>query len=132
MGALVKLLGQGVDSFQIAFFRCFFGFIAFLPFVLLKKGRRAFRTTHFYSHFPRAAIGVAAIIAGFYATTRLPLTDSTAISFTAPLFMILTAIFLLGEKVRWRRGLAPLAGVIRVLGMVPPDCGALVLAPMRG
>src|SRR5216683_1765172 len=104
MGALVKLLGQRLDSSQIAFFRCFFGFIAFLPFVLLKKGRRAFRTTHFYGHFLRAAIGVAAIIAGFYATTRLPLTDSTAISFTAPLFMILTAIFLLGEKVRWRRG----------------------------
>ena len=83
MSALVKLLGQRLDSFQIAFFRCFFGFIAFLPFVLLKKGRRAFRTTHFYGHFLRAAIGVAAIIAGFYATTRLPLTDSTAISFTA-------------------------------------------------
>jgi hypothetical protein len=36
---------------------------------------------------------VAAIVAGFYATTRLPLTDSTTISFTAPPFiMILTAI----------------------------------------
>ena len=132
MGALVKLLGQRLDSFQIAFFRCFFGFIAFLPFVLLKKGRRAFRTTHFYGHFLRAAIGVAAIIAGFYATTRLPLTDSTAISFTAPLFMILTAIFLLGEKVRWRRGLATVAGFIGVLVMVRPDSGTLDMAAMVG
>jgi len=132
MGALVKLLGQRLDSFQIAFFRCFFGFIAFLPFVLLKKGRRAFRTTHFYGHFLRAAIGVAAIIAGFYATTRLPLTDSTAISFTAPLFMILTAIFLLGEKVRWRRGLATVAGFIGVLVMVRPDSGTLDVAAMVG
>ena len=131
MGALVKLLGQRLDSFQIAFFRCFFGFIAFLPFVLLKKGRRAFRTTHFYGHFLRAAIGVAAIIAGFYATTRLPLTDSTAISFTAPLFMILTAIFLLGEKVR-RRGLATVAGFIGVLVMVRPDSGTLDVAAMVG
>src|SRR5208282_5543781 len=98
MGALVKLLGQRLGSFQIAFFRCFFGFIAILPFVLLKPGRQAFRTTHFRGHFLRGAIGVAALVAGFYATTRLPLTDSTAISFTAPLFMILTAIFLLGEK----------------------------------
>ena len=132
MGALVKLLGQRLDSFQIAFFRCFLGFIAFLPFVLLKKGRRAFRTTHFYGHFLRAAIGVAAIIAGFYATTRLPLTDSTAISFTAPLFMILTAIFLLGEKVRWRRGLATVAGFIGVLVMVRPDRGTLGVAAMVG
>jgi drug/metabolite transporter (DMT)-like permease len=57
-------------------------------------------TTHFCGHFLRGAVDVAGLVAGFYATTRLPLTDSTAISFTAPLFMILTAIFLLGEKVR--------------------------------
>jgi drug/metabolite transporter (DMT)-like permease len=132
MGALVKLLGQKLDSFQIAFFRCFFGFIAILPFVLLKPGCRAFRTTHFYGHFLRGALGVAAVVAGFYATTRLPLTDSTAISFTAPLFMILTAIFLLGEKVRWRRGLATVAGFIGVLVMVRPDRGTLDLGAMVG
>jgi drug/metabolite transporter (DMT)-like permease len=132
MGALVKLLGQRLGSFQIAFFRCFFGFIAILPFVLLKPGRQAFRTTHFRGHFLRSAIGVAALVAGFYATTRLPLTDSTAISFTAPLFMILTAIFLLGEKVRWRRGLATVAGFIGVLIMVRPDGGTLDVAAMVG
>ena len=127
MSALVKLFGQRLDSCQIAFFRCFFGFIAILPFVLLKPGRHAFRTTHFYGHFLRGALGVVAIVAGFYATARLPLTDSTAISFTAPIFMILTAIFLLGEKVRWRRGLATVAGFIGVLVMVRPDRGALDL-----
>jgi drug/metabolite transporter (DMT)-like permease len=132
MGALVKLLGQRLDSFQIAFFRCFFGFLAILPFVLPKKGRHAFRTTHHYGHFIRGAVGVGAMVAGFYATTRLPLTDSTAISFTAPLFMILTAIFLLGEKVRWRRGLATIAGFIGVLVMVRPDSGTLDIAAVVG
>ena len=132
MGALVKLLGQRLDSFQIAFFRCFFGFLAILPLVLSKKGHHAFRTTHFYGHFLRGAVGVAAMVGGFYATTRLPLTDSTAISFTAPLFMILTAIFLLGEKVRWRRGLATVAGFIGVLVMVRPDSGTLDVAAIVG
>lgn len=132
MGALVKLLGQQLDSFQIAFFRCCFGFIAILPFVLLKRGRHALRTTHFSGHFLRGALGVAALVAGFYATTRLPLTASTAISFTAPLFMILTAIFLLGEKVRWRRGLATVVGFIGVLVMVRPDRGTLEVGAMVG
>jgi drug/metabolite transporter (DMT)-like permease len=132
MGALVKLLGQRLDSFQIAFFRCFFGFLAILPLVLSKKGHHAFLTTHFYGHFLRGAIGVAAMVGGFYATTRLPLTDSTAISFTAPLFMILAAIFLLGEKVRWRRGLATVAGFIGVLVMVRPDSGTLDVAAIVG
>ena len=132
MGALVKLLGQRLDSFQIAFFRCFFGFLAILPFVLSKKGHHGFRTSHLYGHFARGAVGVAGMVAGFYATTRLPLTDSTAISFTAPLFMILTAIFLLGEKIRWRRGLATVAGFIGVLVMVRPDRGALEIAAVIG
>jgi drug/metabolite transporter (DMT)-like permease len=132
MGALVKLLGQRLDSFQIAFFRCFFGFIAILPFVLLKPGRHAFRTTHFIGHFLRGALGVAAVVAGFYATTQLPLTDSTAISFTAPLFMILTAIVLLGEKVRWRRGLATVFGFVGVLVMVRPDSGTFEVGAMVG
>jgi hypothetical protein len=50
MAALVKLLGQRLDSFQIAFFRCFFGFLAILPLVLSKKGHHAFRTTHAAPH----------------------------------------------------------------------------------
>jgi drug/metabolite transporter (DMT)-like permease len=132
MGALVKLLGQRLGSFQIAFFRCFFGFIAILPFVLLKPGRQAFRTTHFRGHFLRGAIGVAALVASFYATTRLALTDSTAISFTAPLFMILTAIFVLGEKVRWRRGLATVAGFIGVLVRSGQTAGHWTWAPWLG
>ena len=125
MGMLVKLLGQSLDSLQIAFFRCLFGFLAILPFVLLQKSHHAFRTTHPAGHFLRGVLGVAAVVAGFYATTRLPLTNSTAISFTAPLFMILTAIFVLGETVRWRRGLATVAGFIGVLIMVRPDRGAI-------
>jgi drug/metabolite transporter (DMT)-like permease len=125
MGALVKYLGQRLDLFQIAFFRCFFGFVVTLPFVLRKTGHRAFRTTHPWGHFLRGALGFASMIAGFYATTHLPLTDSTAISFTTPLFMILTAIFLLGETVRWRRGLATLVGFVGVLVMVRPGSEAL-------
>ena len=70
------------------------------------------------------------MVAGFYATTRLPLTDSTAISFTAPLFMILTAVFLLAEKVRWRRRLATIAGFVGVFVIVRPNSGALDEAAM--
>ncbi len=132
MGAIVKLLGQRLDSFQLAFFRCLFGFLAILPFVLLERGHHVFRTTHPWGHLLRGAVGVGAMVAGFYATTRLALTNSTALSFTAPLFMILTAILLLGEKVRWRRGLATLAGFFGVLVMVRPGGGSLDQAAIVG
>ena len=74
-GGLIKFLGQRLDSLQIAFFRSLFSFIAILRLVLRNKGHHAFRTTHPYGHFLRGAVGVAAMVAGLYATTRLPLTD---------------------------------------------------------
>ena len=47
--------------------------------------------------------------------------------------MILTAIFLLGEKVRWRRGLATAAGLLSAyLVMVRPDGGTSDLGAMVG
>ncbi|MBV9858783.1 MAG: DMT family transporter [Alphaproteobacteria bacterium] len=132
MGALVKLLGQRLDSMQIAFFRCAVAFLATLPFVLHKKGHGAFRTIHPFGHLLRGGVGVAAMMASFFATARLPLTTSTAISFTTPLFMIPIAVLLLGEIVRWRRGLATLAGFLGVLIMVRPDTSSLDPAAMIG
>jgi drug/metabolite transporter (DMT)-like permease len=121
MGAIVKLLGRRLDSGEVAFFRCLFGFAATLPFLWRARGRHAFRTTHPLGHFLRGVLSVASMIAGFYATTQLPLTTSTAISFTSPMFMIPVAIVLLGESVRWRRGLATFVGFLGVLVMVRPD-----------
>src|ERR1700761_7313684 len=95
MGALVKLLGQRLDSMQISFFRCFFAFVATAPFILSKKGHHAFRTIHPVGLLMRGAIGVAGMLTAFFATTHLPLTTSTAISFTTPLFMIPIAVLLL-------------------------------------
>ena len=38
MAVAVKTVGQSIDSFEIAFFRCFFGLIFTLPF-LVRAGR---------------------------------------------------------------------------------------------
>jgi hypothetical protein len=64
------LLGQRLDSLQIAFFRSLFGFLVILPLVLWGKGHHAFRTTHPYGHFLRGAVGVA-IAPGLFATPML-------------------------------------------------------------
>ena len=39
----------------------------------------------------------------FYAVSMLPLADATAIAFSQPLFSVVVAALVLGEKVRWRR-----------------------------
>lgn len=129
MALLVKLLGNRLDSFQIAFFRAAFGLLGILPFALM-AGAACWQTRRLPLHFLRGSIGMLAMFCGFYALTHLPLADAVALSFTKPLFLIVLATILLGEKIRARRITATAAGFIGVLIMLrpgaEPDPAALV------
>lgn len=120
LGAVVKVLGGRLDSFQIAFFRSFGAFVALLPVVFITGPRQAFYTKRLGRHLSRSLTGVAAIACGFYALVHLPLADVTALGFTKPLFLVPLAALLLGETVRWRRTLAILVGFCGVLIMARP------------
>lgn len=119
MSAMVKSLGTRLDSLQIGFFRCAFGLLAVLPF-MLRAGPAAFRTHRPLLHLWRGLLGTAAMFAGFYSITHLPLADATAIGFASSLFMIVLAVLFLGETVRWRRWTATVVGLLGVLVMVGP------------
>lgn len=119
-GVLVKALAEGgMSFFQIALARAGFALLAILPFVW-SAGPAAFRTSHPGSHLIRALAGAGAMLSGFYALSRLPLAEVTAIGFTTALFATVLAIFVLGEVVRWRRWTATLVGFLGVLIMLRP------------
>lgn len=122
MAALVKHLGQSLDSFQIAFFRCVFGLMVLMP-LLMRMGIGELKTGVPHLHGLRALFGVTAMMSGFYAFTHLPLATATAVTFTKPFFMIILAVIFLGEIVRWRRGLATAVGFIGVLVILRPGVG---------
>ena len=122
MAALVKVLGDSLDPFQIAFFRCLVGFVVLTP-LALRAGPKILKTQAWRLHVGRAVAGVTAIACGFYALAHLPLATATAITFTKPLFMIVIAVLLLGEVVRWRRWTASAIGFVGVLIMVRPGGG---------
>lgn len=133
-GAVVKLLGTRLDSFEIAFFRCVFGLLVVLPFVL-RGGTSLFMTGRPGLHVVRALVGVSGMFCGMYALTRLPLADATAISFAKPLFAVLLAAAFLGERVGWRRWAATAAGFVGVAVIVRPasaDFGLAHLAALLG
>jgi len=119
MSAMVKSVGARLDSLEIGFFRCAFGLLVILPF-MLHAGPAAFRTERPFLHLWRGLLGTTAMFCGFYAVTRLPLADATAISFANSLFMIVLAVLFLGEAVRWRRWSATGVGFLGVLVMVGP------------
>lgn len=127
-GAAVKAVGTRLDVFQVQFFRCLFGLLAVLPFILgpalTGRGLELLHTRRPFMHAARAMVGVTGMFCGFYAVTRLPLADAVAISFTRPLFLLMLAIVFLGESVGWRRWAATLVGFAGVLIIVRPGTTA--------
>ena len=128
--ALVKAVGvSDMHAFQIAFFRTAIGFLTVLPFVW-HAGLGLLRTRHPGIHLIRGTAGGISVICGFYALTIMPLADFMALTFTTPLFMIVLAVLLLGERIRWRRWTATAIGFLGVLIMVRPGAGTFEIGAL--
>lgn len=117
---------MGMHAFQAAFFRIFFGLLFMVP--LMVRAGRAGLGRHNPLYLRRALIGIAGMLASFYAIAHLPLATSTALSFTAPMFTTVLAVFMLGEQVRLRRWSAIVVGFVGAIvilrpGWTPLDAG---------
>lgn len=122
--AMIRLLSTQIESVQTAFFRAVISVILLLPMML--TGRvRPWHSKRIAGHFWRTLMGTTSMVLGFYAVSLLPLADATAISFSQPLFSVLVAALIAGEKVRWRRWSATVVGFVGVLIMVRPGEGSL-------
>lgn len=81
-------------------------------------------------HVMRTACGAAGVTLMFASVAYIPLSDATAISFLNPVFAMVFAIFLLGEKigpVRWSAaGIALLGAII----LLRPGSGAIAFGAL--
>ena len=115
MAALIKAAGR-VPAGEIVFFRSFFAILPIITYLLLTGTlTTALKTNDPFGHIWRGFIGVSAMGFGFYAITRLPLPEVTALGYASPLFVVLLSALFLHEKVRiyrWSAVLVGLAGVI--------------------
>lgn len=128
MSTLVRVAGRDVPVGQVVFCRSFFALIPlFLMLAFRREIMEAFQYTSFRSHMKRGVIGATGMFSGFVGLTLLPLADSTAISYAAPLMVVPLAYFLLGEQVRVYRWTAVAIGFVGVLVILWPhlDIGAL-------
>jgi drug/metabolite transporter (DMT)-like permease len=123
MSSMVKSLGASFNSFQIVFFRCAVGTVFMLP-LMLRNGFATYATRRPGLHLLRTLAGISAMSCFFYALTRMPLAEATAILFSRPLFTTILAVIVLGELVRWRRATATVVGFIGILVMLRPGAAA--------
>lgn len=130
MAVAIRLATQYVPTVEVAFFRNSFGLLALLP-LLIRPGHAPLHTRQLPRYLLRSLIGLASMLCGFWAVGHLPLSQAISLSYSTPLFVTIAAVLWLGEKVRFRRWAAVIAGFIGVLVIVRPgshgfELGSLV------
>ena len=83
---LIRSLGDiGIHPFEIAFFRCAFGFATAAPIVLWQAGGWP-KTTAVKPLIASGLCHYASMLCFFTGVTLMPLNESAALSFATPLF----------------------------------------------
>lgn len=120
--SIIHHVSSVLDPVEIAFSRTLFGLAVMLPWIW-RRGLGVLRTDRIWLHALRAVVGAAMMVSWFYALSLIPLGEAVALSFTAPLFSMVAAVFLLDERVGVRRWAAAIVGFIGVLVILRPHPG---------
>lgn len=118
--AVIKALSATYSTFQIMFFATILGFPLLV--VMMLADRAPLRLVPRNPGWMAVRSGgvVLSGLSGFYAFSVLPLAQTYALLFAAPLLITLLAIPVLGETVGLRRALAVLAGFAGVMIVLRP------------
>jgi drug/metabolite transporter (DMT)-like permease len=119
MAVAIRLASQSLHTFEVAFFRNFFGLVATLP-LLYRHGPQLLRTQHLPRYLVRCLIGVIGMFCGFWAIGHLPLAQAVSLSYSSPIFVVIAAALFLGERVHARRWTAVAIGFVGVLVITRP------------
>lgn len=117
--ALIRGLSGNLPPVEIAFFRSLFGFLMQLP-LLWWFGIGSLQTARLHLHLSRGLLHVFSMLLWFVALAIVPLAEAAALEFAAPILATAIAIMFLGEKIRLRRMVALVVGVVGVFLVVRP------------
>src|SRR5579859_3550214 len=126
--ASVKWAGhRGIPVFELVFFRNAFAFLPLGLYIWRTTGFSVLKTQRPWGHLTRSVAGLVGMCCSFSAVQRLALTEATAFTFAAPLFMTALSALMLREAVGRHRWGAVLVGFAGVLIMVRPQPGHMNL-----
>ncbi|WP_425041223.1 DMT family transporter [Primorskyibacter sp. S187A] len=117
--ALVKYLDNAVPAAQAAFLRYVLGLVFLIP--MWKVMRDTQLTRRHYTLFgARGVVHALGVTAWFFAMTRIPIAEVTAMNYLSPVYVTLAAALFLGEKLAFRRILAVVAALVGALIILRP------------
>ena len=125
--ALGKWLLADYSVGELLLIRSAAALVALAPFIR-NTGVTAFTTA------PQPALQIARVVLSalevgmfFWAVSYLPLADTVTFYLAGPIYVTALSVVLLGEKVRWRRWTAVLAGFVGVVLALRPSAASFTL-----
>ncbi|MGJ8604174.1 MAG: DMT family transporter [Marivita sp.] len=117
--ALVKTLGERIPAAQSAFLRYVIGLVFLIPvWRELVAVRLTGRQKKLFAL--RGVVHSLGVILWFYAMTRIPIAEVTAMNYLNPVYVTILAVFVLGETLALRRALAVAAALVGALIILRP------------
>lgn len=108
--ALVKYMGPRLPAAEAAFLRYAMGLVFLVPF--LRSFQEAGVTRRQWSLFGlRGFCHALGVMLWFYAMTRIPIAEVTAMNYLAPIYVTVGAAIFLGERLAIRRIVAVIMGL---------------------
>ena len=128
---IVRYLGGEMHPIQAAFIRYAFGIVLVVP-VILRVGLYELLSARIRLHASRGLVHGIGVMLWFYAMSRLPIAEVTALGFTTPIFTTAGAMLILGERVKNYRVAGILLGFIGAMIVLRPglriiDFGAVAM-----
>ena len=123
--AVRELVNRDYPLSEVLLFRYLFASGFFWIILLSTAGLAGLATRRPLDHAIRSISGIVSLGLLYFAITRIPIADATALSYAAPIFITVLSIFLLGEVIGLQRWLAVIAGFIGVLLIARPEADGL-------
>ncbi|MFP4328581.1 MAG: DMT family transporter [Paracoccaceae bacterium] len=132
MAVAGRELSSTLDTFEIMLYRSLVG-VAIVTLIAARTGTLAqARTRRFGLHMLRNVTHFTAQNMWFYAITMIPLAQAVALEFTSPLWVVVLAPLLLGERLTPMRALCAALGFIGILIVARPGAGPISWGQLAG
>jgi drug/metabolite transporter (DMT)-like permease len=123
MDGCAKLLSETLSVYEITWARYFFHWVILLPILFARYSWQAFTPAKMTMQLARSSILLVGTILFFFGLSYMPVADTLALFFIAPLVTTLLSVLLLKEKVGPRRLGAVIVGFIGALIILRPGIG---------
>jgi drug/metabolite transporter (DMT)-like permease len=122
LNVILRKLSQEMSPYMVQFLRYGIGLAVMVPWILA-SGFAAYRPNGLGGQLARGVVHTVGLATWYTALPHLPLADSTAISFTIPIFAMIGAAWFLGERMVPARWIAAIVGLAGVFILLAPNLG---------